>query len=425
MEKMMSQKKCPMTREQLEALTEKFPTPFHLYDESAIRANARALKEAFAWCPGFKEYFAVKATPNPYLMKILKTEGFGADCSSVAELLLSESIGLSGNDIIFTSNDTPASEYQKAVDLGAIINLDDISHIEYLEKNVGLPELVCCRYNPGPLKGGNAIIGHPEEAKYGFTRPQLFEGYRILRDKGVKRFGLHTMVASNELEASYFIETAHLLFDLVGELSAELGIKFEFVNIGGGIGIPYKPEQDAVDLNAVGEGIRKLYVEKIEKAGHGPLDVRLECGRMVTGPFGWLVSRVLHKKNTYKQYVGLDACMANLMRPAMYGAYHHITVPGKETLPHDFICDVTGSLCENNDKFAINRALPPVEIGDLVVIHDAGAHGHAMGFNYNGKLRSAELLRRETGEVVQIRRAETVQDYFATLDFAGLNKFKA
>lgn len=421
----MSQKKCPMTREQLEALTGKFPTPFHLYDEAAIRANARALKEAFAWCPGFKEYFAVKATPNPYLMKILKTEGFGADCSSVAELLLSESIGLSGNDIIFTSNDTPASEYQKAVDLGAIINLDDISHIEYLEKNVGLPELVCCRYNPGPLKGGNAIIGHPEEAKYGFTRLQLFEGYRILRDKGVKRFGLHTMVASNELEASYFIETAHLLFDLVGELSTELGIKFEFVNIGGGIGIPYKPEQEAVDLNAVGEGIRKLYVEKIEKAGHGPLDVRLECGRMVTGPFGWLVSRVLHKKNTYKQYVGLDACMANLMRPAMYGAYHHITVPGKETLPHDFICDVTGSLCENNDKFAINRALPPVEIGDLVVIHDAGAHGHAMGFNYNGKLRSAELLRRETGEVVQIRRAETVQDYFATLDFAGLNKFKA
>jgi diaminopimelate decarboxylase len=425
MEKMMPSKQCPLNREQLEVLIEKFPTPFHLYDEAAIRANARALKEAFAWCPGFKEYFAVKATPNPYLMKILKAEGFGADCSSVAELLLSESIGLSGDDIIFTSNDTPASEYQKAVDLGAIINLDDISHIEYLEKNVGLPERVCCRYNPGPLKGGNAIIGHPEEAKYGFTRPQLFEGYRILRDKGVKRFGLHTMVASNELEASYFIETAHLLFDLVGELSAELGIKFEFVNIGGGIGIPYKPEQKAVDLKSVGEGIRKLYVEKIETAGHGPLDVRLECGRMVTGPFGWLVSRVLHKKSTYKQYVGLDACMANLMRPAMYGAYHHITVPGKEALPHDFICDVTGSLCENNDKFAINRALPPIEIGDLVVIHDAGAHGHAMGFNYNGKLRSAELLLRENGSVIQIRRAETVHDYFATLDFAGLNKFKA
>lgn len=421
----MSEKKCPLNREQLEELTKKYPTPFHLYDEAAIRANARALRAAFAWNPGFKEYFAVKATPNPYLMKILKSEGFGADCSSVAELLLSESIGLFGEEIIFTSNDTPASEYQKAVDLGAIINLDDISHIEYLEEHVGLPELVCCRYNPGPLKGGNAIIGHPEEAKYGFTREQLFEGYRILRDKGVKRFGLHTMVASNELEASYFVETAHLLFDLVGELSAELGIKFEFVNIGGGIGIPYKPEQKAVDLTVVGEGIRKLYEEKIEKTGLGPLDVRLECGRMVTGPFGWLVSRVLHKKNTYKQYVGLDACMANLMRPGMYGAYHHITVPGKENLPHDFVCDVTGSLCENNDKFAIDRALPPVEIGDLMVIHDAGAHGHSMGFNYNGKLRSSELLLREGGEVVQIRRAETLEDYFATLDFAGLKAFEA
>jgi diaminopimelate decarboxylase len=415
----MSEKKCPLNREQLEELTKQFPTPFHLYDEAAIRANARALKAAFAWNPGFKEYFAVKAAPNPYLMKILKSEGFGADCSSVPELLLSESIGLSGEEIIFTSNDTPAYEYQKAIDLGAIINLDDISHIEFLEKEVGLPELVCCRYNPGPLKGGNAIIGHPEEAKYGFTRPQLFEGYRMLRDKGVKRFGLHTMVASNELDSKYFIETAHLLFDLVKELSAELGIEFEFVNIGGGIGIPYKPEQKPVDLMAVGEGIRALY----EKAGFTSLDIRMECGRMVTGPFGYLVSRVLHKKNTYKQYVGLDACMANLMRPGMYGAYHHITVPGKENLPHDLVCDVTGSLCENNDKFAINRELPPVEIGDLVVIHDAGAHGHSMGFNYNGKLRSAELLLRENGEVVQIRRAETIHDYFATLDFSGLSSF--
>jgi diaminopimelate decarboxylase len=415
----MPEKKCPLTREQLEELTKKFPTPFHLYDEAAIRANARELKAAFAWNPGFKEYFAVKAAPNPYLMKILKSEGFGADCSSIPELMLSESVGLSGEEIIFTSNDTPACEYRKAVELGAIINLDDIAHIEFLEQSTGLPELVCCRYNPGPLKGGNAIIGHPEEAKYGFTRPQLFEGYRMLRDKGVKRFGLHTMVASNELDAAYFVETAHLLFDLVAELSAELGIQFEFANIGGGIGIPYKPEQKPVDLTAVGEGIRKLY----EKAGFTSLDVRMECGRMVTGPFGYLVSRVLHKKNTYKRYVGLDACMANLMRPGMYGAYHHITVPGKENLPHDLVCDVTGSLCENNDKFAINRALPPVETGDLVVIHDAGAHGHSMGFNYNGKLRSAELLLRENGEVVQIRRAETVQDYFATLDFSGLSSF--
>lgn len=417
----MSEKTCPLNRGQLEALTRQFPTPFHLYDEAAIRANARELKAAFAWNPGFKEYFAVKATPNPYLMKILQAEGFGADCSSLPELLLAEEVGLSGGDIIFTSNDTPAGEYVKAGELGAIINLDDITHIEFLEQCAGLPELVCCRYNPGPLKGGNAIIGHPEEAKYGFTREQLFEGYRILRDKGVKRFGLHTMVASNELDTKYFIETAHLLFDLVVELSAELDIKVEFVNIGGGIGIPYKPEDEAVDLTFVGEGIRELY----EKEGFTALDVRMECGRMITGPYGWLVSRVLHKKNTYKQFVGLDSCMANLMRPALYGAYHHITVPGKENLPHDFVCDVTGSLCENNDKFAINRALPPVEIGDLVVIHDAGAHGHAMGFNYNGKLRSAELLLRENGDIVQIRRAETPADYFATLDFEGLQAFKA
>lgn len=419
----MSQKKCPLSREQLEKLAQTFPTPFHLYDEAAIRANARALTSAFRWNPGFKEYFAVKATPNPYLMKILKTEGFGADCSSYAELLLSESIGLSGEEIIFTSNDTPAYEYQKAAEMGAIINLDDITHIEFLEQCAGLPELVCCRYNPGPLKAGNAIIGHPEEAKYGFTREQLFDGYRMLRDKGVKRFGLHTMVASNELDSTYFVETAQLLFDLVADLSRELGIRFEFVNIGGGIGIPYKLEQNPVDLEFVGEGIRRLYEEKIVAAGLGPLDVRLECGRMVTGPFGWLVTRVLHKKDTYKKYVGLDACMANLMRPAMYGAYHHITVPGKENLPHDVVCDVTGSLCENNDKFAINRALPEVEVGDLVIIHDAGAHGHSMGFNYNGKLRSAELLLRENGEVVQIRRAETVKDYFATLDFEGLKQF--
>jgi diaminopimelate decarboxylase len=423
-EKMMSQKKCPLSHEQLEELTTRYSTPFYLYDEAAIRANARALKEAFAWNPGFKEYFAVKATPNPYLMKILKAEGFGADCSSLPELLLSEAVDLSGEDIIFTSNDTPADEYVKAMELGAIINLDDITHIKFLEQCAGLPERICLRYNPGPLKAGNTIIGHPEEAKYGFTRDQLFEGYRLLRDKGIKRFGLHTMVASNELDATYFIETAHLLFDLVGELSAQLGIHFDFVNIGGGIGIPYRPEQEPVDLTVVGEGIRKLYEEKIEKTGLGLLDVRMECGRMVTGPYGWLVSRVLHKKNTYKQYVGLDSCMANLMRPGMYGAYHHITVSGKESRPHDFVCDVTGSLCENNDKFAIDRALPEPEIGDLVVIHDAGAHGHAMGFNYNGKLRSAELLLRADGDVVQIRRAETISDYFATLNFAGLKNFK-
>ena len=420
----MAEKKFPIEKDQLEALTERFPTPFHIYDEQAIRANARRLKAAFAWNPGFKEYFAVKAAPNPYLMKILKAEGFGSDCSSYPELLLSEKVGIGGEDIIFTSNDTPAYEYQKAKELGAIINLDDISHIAYLEEHVGLPELVCFRYNPGPLKEGNAIIGNPEEAKYGFTREQLFEGYRMLRDKGVKRFGLHTMVASNELDGSYFVETAHLLFELVGELTAELGIEFEFVNIGGGIGIPYKPEDNAVDLEAVGDGIRKLYEELIIGKGIKPLDLRMECGRMVTGPYGWLVSRVLHKKNTYKQFVGLDSCMANLMRPALYGAYHHISIAGKENAPCDFTCDVTGSLCENNDKFAIDRAIPSVEIGDLVIIHDAGAHGHAMGFNYNAKLRSAELLLREDGDVIQIRRAETVEDHFATLDFGGVESFE-
>ena len=414
----MSEKKCPLNREQLEELTQKFPTPFHLYDEAAIRANARALNAAFAWNPGFKEYFAVKATPNPYILKILKEEGFGADCSSYAELLLSDEIGLAGDEIIFTSNDTPAYEYAKAKELGAIINLDDITHIEYLEKEVGLPELVCCRYNPGALKGGNEIIGHPEEAKYGFTREQLFDGYRMLKEKGVKRFGLHTMVASNELNATYFIETAQLLFDLVKDLSAELGIEFEMVNLGGGIGIPYRPDEEPVDLQAVGTGIRELY----EAAGLDGLNVRLECGRMVTGPYGWLVSRALHKKETYKKYVGLDACMANLMRPGMYGAYHHITVPGREGAP-ETVCDVTGSLCENNDKFAIDRTIPEPEIGDLVVIHDAGAHGHSMGFNYNGKLRSAELLLREDGSVVQIRRPETLEDLFATLDIEGLKRF--
>jgi len=421
----MSEKTCPLNREQLEELAKEFPTPFHLYDEVAIRANARALKAAFAWNPGFKEYFAVKATPNPYLMKILKAEGFGADCSSLPELLLAEQIGLSGEEIILSANDMPANEFVKAAELGAVINLDDISHIKFLEQSAGMPEAISIRYNPGPLKSGNAIIGHPEEAKYGFTREQLFEGYRILRDKGVKRFGLHTMVASNELDAKYFIETAHILFDLVVELSAELGVKVEFVNIGGGIGIPYKPEEKPVDLAYVGEGIRKLYEEKIEAAGLSPLDLNMECGRMITGPYGWLVSRVLHKKNTYKQFVGLDSCMTNLMRPALYGAYHHITVPGKEAAAHGFVCDVTGSLCENNDKFAIDRALPEMEIGDLVVIHDAGAHGHAMGFNYNGKLRSAELLLREDGTVVSIRRAESVEDYFATLDFEGLKSFEA
>ncbi|MEI8243330.1 MAG: diaminopimelate decarboxylase [bacterium] len=415
--------KLPFTRAQIEEVERQFPTPFHIYDEAGIRANARRLTAAFSWNPGFREYFAVKACPNPFLMKILKAEGFGADCSSLPELLLAEKVGIVGEEIMFTSNDTPTDEFVKARALGAIVNLDDITHLTFLEQAAGLPELICFRYNPGPLKGGNAIIGHPEEAKYGFTREQLFEGYRMAKARGVKRFGLHTMVASNELNPQYFVDTAELLFDLVAEISQSVGITFEFVNIGGGIGIPYKPEQEAVDLERVGGGIRKAYETRVLARGHPPLRLYLECGRMITGPYGYLVTRVRHIKNTYKRYAGLDACMANLMRPALYGSYHHITVMGKEQLPATEKYDVTGSLCENNDKFAIDRNLPELARNDLLVIHDTGAHGHAMGFQYNGKLRSAELLLRADGRVTPIRRAETPADYFATLNFAALETF--
>lgn len=421
----MPEKKVPFTRERLEQIAARHPTPFHIYDERAIRENARYLLGAFAWNQGFKEYFAVKATPNPYIMKILKAEGLGADCSSLAELILAERVGITGEEIMFSSNDTPAEEYRKAAELGAVINLDDITHIDFLEKQAGLPELICFRYNPGHLKSGNAIIGNPHEAKYGFTREQLFDGYRQARDRGVRRFGIHTMVASNELDPAYFIDTAKMLFELVVEISRQVGIRFEFVNIGGGIGIPYRPGQKRVDLELVSRGIEEHYHAVITASGAGPLKLFMECGRMITGPYGYLVSRVLHRKSTYKEYVGLDACMTHLMRPGMYGAYHHITVMGREGEPHDRLYDITGSLCENNDKFAVDRPLPAIEPGDLVVIHDAGAHGHAMGFNYNGKLRSAELLLRENGEVVPIRRPETVEDYFTTLDFSGLSDFSA
>jgi len=420
----MTTKQLPFSKQQLEKITEQYPTPFHIYDEKGIREFARKFNRTFSWNPGFKEYYAIKSAPNPFLMKIMREEGFGIDCSSFAELVIAEQLGMSGDEIMFTSNDTPAYEYQKAIDLGAIINLDDISHIEYLEKNVGLPQLVCFRYNPGSLKDGNTIIGHPEEAKYGFTREQLFEGYQMLKDKGVKRFGLHTMVASNELDAAYFVETAQILFDLIVEIKQKVGITIEFANLGGGIGIPYRPTDQPVDLDFMSQGIKKLFQEKIEANGLTPLRIYFESGRAMTGPFGFLVSKVLHIKKTYKQYAGLDSSMANLMRPALYGSYHHITVMGKEYEPQDQVYDVTGSLCENNDKFAINRPLPKMEQGDLVVIHDTGAHGHAMGFNYNGKLRSAELLLRENGEVVQIRRAETLNDYFGTLDLVGLKDFK-
>lgn len=416
----MAEKKLPFSQAQLDEMLQKYPTPFHLYDEAAIRANVKRLLAAFSWAPAFKEYFAVKATPNPFLLKILKEEGLGADCSSAAELVLAEKVGITGENIMFSSNDTPAEEYAKAVELGAIINLDDISHIDYLEKHVGLPELLSFRYNPGSARAGNTIIGKPEDAKYGLTKEQLFEAYRIVRDKGVKRFGIHTMVISNELNPDYFIETARMMMTLAKEIYETLGIRIEMINFGGGIGIPYRPEDSQVDLEYVGAGIRKLYEEIIVPAGLAPLKLALECGRMIAGPYGYLVSKVLHKKETYKNYVGLDACMANLMRPALYGSYHHITVVGKEQQPLDHVYDVTGSLCENNDKFAIDRALPQVDIGDVVVIHDAGAHGHAMGFNYNGKLRSAEILLKADGTTELIRRAETLEDYFATLDFSKL-----
>lgn len=419
----MTEKKLPFTKAELENITKTYPTPFHIYDEKGMRQYARKFNKAFDWNPGFKEYYAIKSAPNPFLMQVLKQEGFGIDCSSIAELILAEKVGLKGEQIMFTSNDTPAYEYQKALDLGAIINLDDISHIEYLEKNLRLPELVCCRFNPGSLKEGNLIIGHPEEAKYGFTREQMFEGYRMLRDKGVKRFGIHTMVASNELDPTYFVETAEILFDLIVELNRELGISFEFANLGGGIGIPYRPEQTAVDLDVMSAGIKAQYEKTIVGNGLAPLKIYFESGRAMTGPFGFLVSRVLHLKSTYKNYVGLDSCMANLMRPALYGSYHHITVMGKETAEASSTYDVTGSLCENNDKFAIDRKLPSIEPDDLIVIHDTGAHGHSMGFNYNGKLRSAELLLREDGSVLEIRRAETLDDYFATVDFDKASAF--
>ncbi len=419
----MLSKSLPFSNEQLKKIVSKYPTPFHLYDEQGIKNNIDRLIRAFSWNEGFKEYFAVKAAPNPFLMKLLKAKGVGADCSSLPELMLAEQCGIVGENIMFTSNNTPANEFEKAKELGAVINLDDITHIDFLEKTAGLPELICMRYNPGPLRAGNAIIGNPEEAKYGFTKEQLLEGYRILKSKGVKRFGLHTMIASNELHSQYFVDTAIMLFELAVEIKNKFGISLEFVNLGGGFGIPYRPEQQPVDIEFIAQNVKAAYEKIIVPASLHPLKIYLECGRMVTGPYGFLVSKVIHEKKTYKNYVGLDACMANLMRPALYGAYHHITVIDKENEPHDQVCDVVGSLCENNDKFAINRNLPKVTIGDIVVIHDAGAHGHAMGFNYNGKLRSAEYLLRESGDVVEIRRAETEKDYFATLDFETLKKF--
>ncbi|MDY0266196.1 MAG: diaminopimelate decarboxylase [Methanimicrococcus sp.] len=420
----MVSKKLPFNKQKMEEIIQTHPTPFHIYDEKAIRDNAEDMIRAFSNVKGFKEFFAVKALPNPYILKILAEYGFGADCSSLPELLMAEKAGITGENIMFSSNNTPPEEFKKAKEMGAIINLDDISHIACLEKVAGLPEILCFRYNPGPLKGGNALIGKPEEAKYGFTREQLFVGYEILKQKGVKRFGLHTMVASNELNVDYFIETARILFEVIVEISQKVGIDFEFVNLGGGIGIPYRPDQERIAFDDIANGVKDAYDSTIGKAGIAKPNVYFECGRVITGPYGYLVTEVRHMKHIYKDYVGTDACMANLMRPGIYGAYHHITVLGKENEPATEKYDVTGSLCENNDKFAIDRMFPKIERGDLLVIHDTGAHGFAMGFNYNGKLRSAELLLRPDGSVKEIRRAETIEDYFATLDFVGLKSFK-
>lgn len=413
--------------ETLPKIIDEFDTPFHIYDEAGIRQTARAFSQAFSWVPrignfGFRNYFAVKALPNPRIVEILKEEGMGADCSSLPELQIAHAIGLTGEEIMFTSNDTPKNEFKLASNLGAIINFDDLTHIDFFRKNVGeLPELVCCRYNPGELKRGNSIIGTPIEAKYGFTREQLSQGFRQLRDNGVRRFGLHTMVASNELDPDYFVETARILFETVRDLSQELEINFEFVNLGGGIGTPYKPEQRSVDLTRLSDGISRAYNKLIARERLQPLRVVMENGRMVTGPHGFLVSKVLHVARKHKDYIGLDACMANLMRPALYGAHHEITILGKEDSERSCVYDITGSLCENNDKFAINRPLPQIDEGDMVVIHNTGAHGYAMGFNYNGRLRCQELLFRENGRAERIRRAETSQDYFRTLVFDGSN----
>ena len=407
-------KTFPLTDSQLFDVIKQFPTPFHIYDERKIRENYLRLNSAFNWVE-FKEYFAVKATPNPKIVKILAENGSGADCSSLAELIIANRAGLSDQDIILTSNDTPANEFQEAIKLGAIINLDDISHIEFLEKNAGLPKTLCFRYNPADISNeGNDIIGRPHEAKYGLTRKQILEAYKMSIEKGVKHFGLHTMVASNELGIQTFLTTAEIMFNLAVEIKNKLDIELEFINLGGGIGIPYRLEDNSVDIKAVGEGIHKLYDEILIKNNLHP-KLAMESGRAMTGDAGWLVSTVRHIKHTYKDYVGLDSCMADLMRPAMYGAYHHISVVGKKNQPCNHIYDVTGSLCENNDKFAIDRKLPKIEVGDVLIIHDTGAHGHAMGFNYNGKLRHAELLLHEDGNIEMIRRAETLDDYFATL----------
>ena len=407
-----------VTKEQLDNIIKEYPTPFHLYDEKGIRANAKALKDAFSWNKGFKEYFAVKATPNPFLINILRDYGCGCDCSSYTELMLSEAIGATGHDIMFSSNATPAKEYEYAAKLGAIINLDDITHIDFLEETIGyIPETISCRFNPGGyFKISNDIMDNPGDSKYGMTTEQIFEAFKILKSKGAKEFGIHAFLASNTVTNEYYPLLAKQLFELAVKLQEETGAHIKFINLSGGIGIPYKPDQEANDIFVIGEGVRKVYEEILVPAGMGDVAIYTELGRFMMAPYGCLVTTAIHEKHTHKEYIGCDSCAVDLMRPAMYGAYHHITVMGKENEPCDHMYDVTGSLCENNDKFAIDRMLPRIDKGDVLVIHDTGAHGYAMGYNYNGKLKSAEILLQEDGSAKLIRRAETPKDYFATFD---------
>ena len=412
-------KKTPfVTLEKVQEIAGKYPTPFHLYDEKGIRENAQALKEAFAWNKGFKEFFAVKATPNPFLIKILQEYGCGCDCSSMTELMLSKAIGCKKGDIMFSSNDTPDKEFKYADEIGGIINLDDITHIESVEKAVGkIPEIISCRYNPGGVfKISNDIMDNPGDAKYGMTTEQIFEAFKILKSKGAKEFGIHAFLASNTVTNEYYPMLAKVLFELAVKLQKETGAHVKFINLSGGIGIPYKPDQEPNDIAVIGEGVRKVYEEVLVPAGMGDVAIYTELGRFMLGPYGGLITKAIHEKHTHKEYIGVDACAANLMRPAIYGAYHHITVMGKENEPCDHMYDVTGSLCENCDKFAVDRMLPKIDMGDLLFIHDAGAHGYSMGYNYNGRLRSAEVLLKEDGSTQLIRRAETPADYFATFD---------
>jgi diaminopimelate decarboxylase len=412
------EKKPFVTKSQVEEIVKTYPTPFHLYDEKGIRENAAKVKQAFSWNPNFREYFAVKATPNPYILKILKEYDMGCDCSSETELMLAKSCGFDGEHIMFSSNDTPAEEFSYADELGAIINLDDFTHIDFLEETIGhIPETISCRYNPGGFfELSNGIMDNPGDSKYGMTREQITEAYKVLKERGAKRFGIHAFLASNTVTNEYYPKLARELFELIVELKNETGCDFAFVNLSGGVGIPYTPDQEPNDILAIGEGVHAAFDEVLVPAGLGDIAIYCEMGRFMLGPYGCVVTKAIHEKHIYKEYIGVDACAANLMRPAIYGAYHHITVLGKEDAPCDHTYDVTGSLCENCDKFAVDRQLPKIDMGDYLVIHDAGAHGFSMGYNYNGRLRSAELLLQEDGSVKMIRRAETPADYFATFD---------